>query len=113
MRKSHVPTKWIAGLMLGLFCAAGCVTEVVQTPEKEATLVVTRAGDTATLTWKAEKGITYVVMYSDGADAPRKWKVLPGAEHVQTASGEQITLTDRLPPGANRYYRLQILSAAK
>ena len=101
--------KWWPVLLAGLLLAAGCVTEVVSSAEKETTLVVTRAGDTAILTWKAEKDVPYAVMYSDGAEAGRQWRVLPGAERLQAGSEEQITFTDHLAPGANRYYRLQIL----
>ncbi|HBA83945.1 MAG TPA: hypothetical protein DCZ95_07630 [Verrucomicrobia bacterium] len=105
--------KWIAGLLFCLVVVTGCVTEVVSSSEGEATLVVTRAGELATLSWKAEQGIVYVVMYADGGVGPRQWKVLPGAENLQAVSGDQITLSDHVPPGINRYYRLQILSVAR
>ncbi len=101
------------GLCLILALLAGsCVSEEVAMPRRETILVVTRAGDEATLSWTPEADAFFAVMYSEGTDKPRKWKVLPGAEQVRGRKGEAVILVDRLRPGANRYYRLQALPSA-
>ena len=102
----------VAGLASVCFAWAlsGCVTEIVSPPPgKQTTLVVTRVGDQAILTWKPEKGIAYVLMCRDDKQNSQ-WKPLPGAQNLQSVSGEQFTITDQIPPGENRYYRLQVLS---
>ena len=101
-----------------VFCSLGFVSSCVRLKQVEppgprkATLIVTRSADKAHLSWESKIGATYSVLYARGWDADANWKVLPGAERV-LGTGAQISLTDKIPAGAQRLYRLRVLSYAR
>jgi hypothetical protein len=76
-------------------------------PVIETTLIVTRAGNTATLQWKSDPRVFYTVVYASRKDAKAEWKPLPGYVKIR-GSGETITITDKVPFGEKRHYRLHV-----
>ena len=99
-----VAAVWAAGLLAA--AGAGCVHEVVE-PVRETVYVATRSGDDLTLSWVAKRGMYYNVFYADRRGADAKWALHPRGTNLRAAEdGEQMTLTDRVPNGKNRYYRL-------
>lgn len=106
---------WIS-LLAGLFLTSACksvrVVEPLE-PMSETTLIVTRSGDAATLSWTAEKGVKYTVLYSDQLGGRAQWNVLPGAARLQGAAGQVLTVNDRLGVGIKRYYRLHVEKEGK
>lgn len=85
---------------------AGCVHEVVK-PMREVTYVTTRSGNEVTLTWVAQRGIYYNVMYAETRGPAGRWTAHPRGLNLRAArDGEQMSITDTLPPGEERYYRL-------
>jgi hypothetical protein len=92
--------------------AAGCVMQASRPrmdPSKvvDTTLMVARAGSEATLQWDTEPGTLYTVMYAPDRRAGVQWKPLPGAVRLE-GHGQTIRLTDSVPVGINRHYRLHI-----
>lgn len=81
-----------------------------QEPVSETTLMVTRSGGDATLSWQTRPGFEYVLLYSDTRGARSAWYAVPGAERV-VGTGSMVTRTDRAPAGGMRYYRLKLLKA--
>ncbi|MBR6022554.1 MAG: hypothetical protein IK066_09085 [Kiritimatiellae bacterium] len=85
----------------------GCVREVLE-PVRETRYVTTRSGEDVTLTWVAQRGLYYNVMYTNGRGAGARWTLHPQGMNLRAArDGEQMSITDRLAPGEERYYRLQ------
>ena len=103
----------LGALACELCLLAGCVTAVEEVaPLAKARLVVSRAGDEATLQFASERGVTYQILYSSSRDPRTPWKELVGAERVQ-GTGQLIQYTDRIPYGAPRYYRLKVIQVLK
>jgi hypothetical protein len=97
----------------GLFMLTGCVTVVEEVePLAKARLVVSRAGEQATLQFASERGVIYEVLYASSRDAGTTWKKLPGAERV-LGTGQLIQFKDRIPYGAPRYYRLKVVQVVR
>jgi len=97
-----------AALLAGavLLAGAGCVHEVVE-PVRETVYVATRSGDDLTLTWVAKRGMYYNVFYSDRRGADARWTLHPRGTNLRASEdGEQMELTDRVPNGKARFYRL-------
>lgn len=94
-------------LLAGLLAVAGgCVHEVVE-PLRETVYVTTRSGDDLTMTWTAKRGMYYNVFYADRRGPDAQWALHPRGTNLRAAEdGEQMSLTDRVPHGQNRYYRL-------
>lgn len=91
-----------------LCCAAGCVTTVVEDarkPAAEITWITTQTGDETTLHWESDPAIFYTVLYADRKDAGAEWKPLPGYVRMK-GTGQEITVTDTVPPGEKRHYRV-------
>ena len=80
----------------------GCVHEVMQ-PVRETTLAVARAGENVTLSWLAEEGTYYTVMYSNENGAKAKWLPLEDATDIR-GTGAPVVVMDRTRQ--MRYYRL-------
>lgn len=102
------PLRRAAAALAATLClaASACVHEVVK-PMREVTYVTTRSGDDVTLTWVAQRGIYYNVMYADTRGPAGRWTAHPRGLNLRAArDGEQMSITDRLPPGEERYYRL-------
>lgn len=79
-----------------------CVHEVLQ-PVRETTLAVARAGDDVSLSWLAEEGTYYTVMYSKENGAKAKWLPLEDATNIR-GTGVPVVVKDRT--AQKRYYRL-------
>jgi hypothetical protein len=95
----------LASLLL-VVLAAGCVTEVVrEKPLEETTLIVSQSGTTATLQWESSPDALYTVLFSETRKASAEWKPLPGYVKVR-GSGGTITVTDSVPRGEMRQYRI-------
>lgn len=95
--------------------AAGCQAMRVreeQRPLAETTLMVTRTGERMSLSWNTMPGAAYAVFFSDRRDAKARWQVLRGGEKV-IGTGSAVTLTDRVPAGQPRFYRVQLLPSAR
>ena len=93
----------LAAALLG---AAGCVREVVQ-PVRETTYVTTRSGDEVTMTWTGRRGTYYNVLYTDQKVSAGQWVLHPKGMNLRASGdGETMTLTDRVPIGKDRRYRL-------
>lgn len=103
-------------LCLLSFCLsllAGCVTVVEEVePLARAQLVVSRAGDQATLQFASEKGVVYQVVHAPTRNPPEGWKPLPGAERI-VGTGELVQFKDQIPYRTQRYYRLKIIQITK
>jgi hypothetical protein len=80
----------------------GCVHEVLQ-PVRETTLAVARAGENVTISWLAEAGTYYTVMYSKDNGAKAKWMPLEDATDI-LGTGAPVVVMDRTRQ--IRYYRL-------
>lgn len=89
-----------------LLCTAGCVREVIQ-PVRETTYVTTRSGDEVTMTWTGRRGTYYNVLYTDQKVSAGQWVLHPKGTNLRAANdGETMSLTDRVPVGTDRRYRL-------
>lgn len=99
--------RWLsAGLLAALVGAAGCVHEVVK-PVRESTLMVARAGDTATLEWLGQPGMYYSVMWAPSRSGTAKWLLLPQATNLRGLRKDQpMKVEDRIPGNRERVYRL-------
>lgn len=93
---------------IALLAGAGCIhQEVRRSPETDTTLTITRSGETVLLGWRSRPDRIYTVMYSEKLGAGAVWKALPAATLVK-GSGSAMNITDSVPDGNTRYYRLQI-----
>ena len=95
-------------VLIPAFC--GCVHQEISSkgaPAGQTTLTVTRSGEVVQLSWKSEVGKIYDVLYADKLGGRTEWKVLSGAGRLRGTGGE-LTFTDSITGGANRYYRLNI-----
>lgn len=92
---------WMAAAALAALCA-GCVHEVLQ-PVRETTLAVARAGEDVSLSWLAEEGMYYTVMYSKDNGGKAKWLPLEDAVNIR-GTGVPVVVKDRT--AQKRYYRL-------
>lgn len=104
----RAPFRRAAAAFAAALCLAGaaCVHEVVK-PMREVTYVTTRSGDEITLTWVAQRGVYYNVMYANSRGAAGHWTAHPRGLNLRASrDGEQMSITDKLPPGEERYYRL-------
>jgi|APTNR8051073442_1049403.scaffolds.fasta_scaffold00153_48 hypothetical protein len=99
----------LAALAAILLCGCSTVREE-QKPLAETTMMVTRAGDSTTMTWTAQPAVDYVIWYADRRDAQARWLVLPGAERLRGQG--PMTWRDQVPSGRLRYYRLQAVPQA-
>jgi uncharacterized protein YceK len=61
-----------AALAAILLCGCATVREE-QKPLAETTMMVTRAGDSTTMTWTAQPAVDYVIWYADRRDAQARW----------------------------------------
>ena len=107
MSRNHL-TRAIWGVWILVFC--GCVHQEIALkgePKSQTTLTVTRSGDAVQLGWKSEVGKNYDILYAEKLGGQTEWKVLPGAEHIR-GTGDDMTFTDSVENGKNRYYRLNI-----
>lgn len=95
---------WKAIIAAAVLAATGmgCVHEVLQ-PVRETTLAVARAGENVTLSWLAEEGMYYTVMYSKDNGAKAKWLPLEDATNIR-GTGAPVVVMDRTRQ--MRYYRL-------
>ena len=101
-------TRWGVFVCWALL-TAGCVTVVEEMePLATAKLVVSRAGNEATLQFASERGVTYQILYAGSRDPRTAWQKLPGAERVQ-GTGSLIEFKDRIPYRTPRYYRLKVI----
>lgn len=99
--------RWLAaGLLAALVGTAGCVHEVVK-PVRESTLMVARAGDTATLEWLGQPGMYYSVMWAPSRSGTARWSLLPQATNLRGVRKDQpMKVEDRIPGNRERVYRL-------
>ena len=96
----------LAAAVFCLVLGAACVHEVVE-PVRETTYVTTRSGDQVTLSWVARRGMYYNVFYSEKRGPGASWTLHPEGINLRTATdGQQMSLTDRVPVGTERVYRL-------
>jgi hypothetical protein len=106
--KSTVPRALFPVLLLaGL--AAGCQSMRVREIEKpvaEATLMVARGADEATVSWQSQRGLRYAVLFSESRGAGARWQHLPGASGIP-GTGATLTIRDAVPAGTPRFYRLE------
>jgi hypothetical protein len=88
---------------------SGCTT-VSPADQKDLhpPLMVSRAGDTAFLSWESKTGALYTILYTDGPRQGTDWQPLAGAVRVPGTGGE-IRIQDRVPDGQVRSYRLMVL----
>lgn len=100
-------------LLLGVMLLAwsGCVTyeEERVTPPHQTTLTVARSGDSVSIQFPTEKGVSYTVLYTTNLTSGQ-WIPLPNGQNLM-GTGELIALEDRVPDGTQRYYRLQVHTA--
>ena len=87
----------------------GCTT-VAPADQKELhpPLMVSRAGETAFLSWESKVGALYTVLYTDGPRRGTEWRPLEGAVRIP-GTGREIRIQDRIPGGQARSYRLMVL----
>lgn len=96
----------LAAAALCLLAGVACVHEVVE-PVRETTYVTTRSGDQVTLSWVAKRGLYYNVFYADKRGPGASWTLHPDGINLRgVVDGQQMSLTDRVPLGTERVYRL-------
>ena len=97
-----------AALCAAALCAGGgCVREIVE-PLRDTRYVTTRSGEDVTVSWVAQRGVYYNLLYTDTRGGAARWTLHPQGMNLRAArDGEQMSVTDRLKPGQERYYRLQ------
>jgi hypothetical protein len=97
-------------LCVWVLALCGCVHQEIALKgegKSRTTLTVARSGDSVQLRWKSEAGKFYDILYADKIGGQAAWKVLPGGGHLR-GTGDDMTFTDSITDGANRYYRLNI-----
>lgn len=111
-RASAVPIQNALLCLALVFFFAACASpnpEPVH-QDRHAPLIVARSGDSALLSWETRVGELYTVLYADGRRVGVDWKPLEGASRIP-GNGNEIRITDRMPLGITRYYRLMIVPA--
>ncbi len=94
--------------MAALLLASGCVhQEITRSPKDDSTLTITRAGDAVQLGWRSRPDRIYTVVYSERLGGGAVWQALPAATMVK-GTGGLMNISDSVPDGRARYYRLQI-----
>lgn len=94
--------------------AAGCQSMRVREIEKplaEATLMVVRGADEATVSWGSQRGVRYSVLFAESRGAGVRWQRLPGATGIP-GTGGTLTYRDAVPAGTPRFYRLEVTPEA-
>ena len=110
-RVSPGPVRRLLALMVGCLVVSCTTPSPEMTDESpRATLIVARTGDHSVLSWQSRVGEMYTVLYADGSRVGVEWKPLQGAQRIH-GNGQEIRLTDRMPPGVIRYYRLMVVPA--
>ena len=94
--------------LLGVSACKSIRTVEPLEPESETTLIVTRSGDAASLSWTAHAGSFYTVLYSNQLGGKAKWQILPGASNLAGLEGSTLTVNDRIGADIKRYYRLHV-----
>ncbi len=94
--------------------AAGCVKQqiVEQRRTEEVRLIITRAGNTAALSWRSDPDKIYTVIYADSLTGAPKWQPLPGCEKMR-GTGGTMSCSDTVPSADARYYNLEVAPAGK
>ncbi len=111
VRVSPNPLRLLLSLLVGCLVVS-CTTpthELIEEPPP-ATLIVARTGDQSVLSWQSRVGEIYTVLYADGSRVGVDWKPLQGAHRIH-GTGQEVRLTDRMPSGTIRYYRLMVVPA--
>jgi hypothetical protein len=105
--------RWALALaaLAGTWALSGCVSTRIE-PETGATFFVTRAGDTATLSWVSESDKEYTIMYTSNRSGGTPWQVVEGGAGIR-GNGDQITFVEKVPPDEQRYYRVDIKDSRK
>ncbi len=70
-------------------------------------LLVARGGDKVTLKWRSEYDYLYTVMYASSRSENAQWKPHPKFIRIE-GNNEDIVLTDHVPYGVERVYRLRV-----
>ncbi|HMP88819.1 MAG TPA: hypothetical protein PJ991_01395 [Kiritimatiellia bacterium] len=102
--------KFLLLVVLAGIVACGCAKQRVtleDVPLSKTRLFVTRSADVVSLSWESDPDFAYTVLYNHTRSARSPWKVLPGFDYIR-GTGRTLTYTDRVPPGEERFYRLQI-----
>ena len=102
-------------ILLGVFfgAVAGCV-RTMEHPEPLArsSLVITRTGSTATLSWQSDPYISYTVMQKDRRNSRSMFEPLAGAINM-LGTGDTMQVEDHAPPREDRKYRLHMVPLPK
>ena len=100
--------RWLAALCLGALAAPALVAAEPKPEERESVpLFVTRVGEAYTISFKSDTNRRYTVMSSDTRKAGARWLAMPNATRVP-GTGSDIKLTENVPLGQKRFYRLII-----
>jgi len=69
--------------------------------------MVSSGGGKATLQWNTRPDMFYTVMYTPRRKGGAQWKPLPAYTRVP-GTGGTVIITDTIPRGSKRFYRLHI-----
>lgn len=101
---------WALLAALSVGCQSMRVREIEE-PAHDTVLMVARGVDEAVLSWHAEKGVRYMVLYADSRSSSSRWQPLPGAKLI-VGAGAPVTIRDAVPASRPRFYRLEIIPAS-
>lgn len=96
----------IFSVFFSLTLCADAGRKILKQP-KAATLLVSRSGTRASLQWRTVPGLLYTVMYAKDRSTQSQWKPHMKCTRIP-GTGETFTMTDVIPLGVDRVYRLQI-----
>lgn len=83
----------------------------IEEPTHNTVLMVARGTEEAVLSWHAEKGVRYMVLYADSRASGARWQTLPGADLI-VGTGAPVTIRDPIPATRPRYYRLELIPSS-
>jgi len=109
MTPARYAAYWFIAVFTLLLLVGGCVSsETIKKPAGGSTpLVITKSGDIATIQWKTHHGYYYTLMYAASRSSRSTWQPLPRCQRIP-GDGRTITITDHVPYGRERHYRLHI-----
>jgi hypothetical protein len=101
---------WV--VVAAVVLSTGCATQrvLLDDPQNETRLFVTRSADQVTLAWETRPDYAYTVYYNHTRSAGSPWQPVPGLEWIR-GTGRTVTYTDRVPARQDRFYRLKAAPA--
>lgn len=99
--------KFLAAQGMLMLLAAFASGQIPSGAVSSVTMTIVQSGGESTLQWKTEPGVLYTLMYATDRRPGAEWKAHPQYTRI-VGDGQTITAKDRVPPGAQRYYRLHV-----